>query len=136
MEHQVRMREIVLQCDIEPDLPAVFGSAALLQQVLTNLILNACQSMPTGGDLQVAAYARSGGVEIVVKDSGTGIHPEHLPRIFDPFFTTRPIGQGTGLGLAVSYSIVQQFGGVIEVQSRLESGSTFIVRLPMSGGLS
>lgn len=132
MEYQLRMRGIDFRYAIPPDLPPVIGNGALLQQVVTNLILNACQAMPEGGLLQIEATCEVDWVRFIVRDTGVGILPEHLSRIFDPFFTHWTTGQGTGLGLAVSYSIIQQCGGVIEVQSMPGMGTTFLVRLPVA----
>jgi signal transduction histidine kinase len=109
----------------------VDGNDALLQQVFTNLILNAVQAMENGGVLSVTTrLSPDASIEVLFHDTGCGILPEVLPHIFDPFFTTRPIGQGTGLGLAISYSIIQQHGGMIETSSQPRDGSTFCVRLP------
>ncbi len=115
--------------------------AGQIQQVLTNLVMNGIQATRGGGELSVAIErvrakppADHGGPEgdyvaVRVKDSGDGIAPEDLPRIFEPFFTTKDIGEGTGLGLSVTYGIVQEHGGWIEVQSEIKKGSTFTVYL-------
>jgi PAS domain S-box-containing protein len=131
LAHQMALRKVTLRKEFQPDLPKVSGNPELLQQVLTNLILNACNAMPEGGMLTVATRAnRAGQVEVRVRDTGCGIPEEHLPKIFDPFFSTMPVGKGTGLGLSISYSIMQQHQGTIEVESQVGRGSTFIVRLP------
>ncbi|NTU78720.1 MAG: GAF domain-containing protein [Chloroflexales bacterium] len=133
LEHQIHHRQIVFTTMLDPLLPPVIGNPALLQQVFTNLILNACQAMPAGGALAVTSrLSDASTVEVCVRDEGCGISAEVLKHIFDPFFTTRPVGQGTGLGLAISYSIVQQHGGQIEVFSQPGAGSTFAVRLPVA----
>jgi len=125
------LQKVTLQKEFRPGLPKVQGNAQLLQLVFTNLMLNACNAMPRGGMLTlVARPADAGWVEIVFRDNGHGIAPEHLPNIFDPFYTTMPPGKGTGLGLAVSYSIIQRHHGTIEVQSQVGKGATFTVRLP------
>lgn len=135
LDYQIRQRGVTRTTSLTPSLPAVAGNAALLQQVLTNLILNACQAMPDGGELAVTTRKGDAGmVEVCVSDQGCGISADTLPKIFDPFFTTRPVGKGTGLGLAVSYNIVQQHGGMIDVISQPGAGSTFIVRLPALHG--
>jgi signal transduction histidine kinase len=108
-----------------------------LQQVLTNLVVNAVQAMPDGGEVRIEtgqedAEGLAGAAYVRVIDRGTGIAPEALPRIFEPFFTTKDVGQGTGLGLAVAHGIVEEHGGRIEVHSELGKGSTFTVRLPGS----
>jgi len=113
-----------------------------LRQVLTNLVINGIQSMTEGGTVtvgmepvRVSAPDRPGAgvgeyVRLRVEDQGCGIPPETLPRIFDPFYTTKPVGEGTGLGLSVSYGIVHEHGGWIEVESQLGRGSRFLVYLP------
>jgi PAS domain S-box-containing protein len=133
LAHQVTLQEVTLRKEFQPDLPRVHGNPQVLQQVFTNLILNACNAMPQGGTLSVATRATEiGWVEIRFSDTGRGIPPEHLPKIFDPFFTTMPVGKGIGLGLSISYSIVQQHRGTIEVESRVGQGTTFTVRLPVT----
>jgi two-component system NtrC family sensor kinase len=110
-----------------------------IKQVLVNLLNNALQVMPDGGRLTVATRLTEREVDgiyrqmasITVSDSGTGIPPENLGRVFDPFFTTKEVGQGTGLGLSVSYGIVEKHNGKIEVESVPGVGSTFIVLLPI-----
>ena len=112
-----------------------------MAQVIDNIILNACQAMPSGGEIEVTAanipaekapsgQPRRPHVLITIRDSGTGIAPDHLQRIFDPFFTTKQ--QGSGLGLATSYSIVKKHEGLIEAESKLGSGSIFRIYLPAS----
>jgi two-component system, NtrC family, sensor kinase len=114
--------------------------AAQLEQVVTNLAMNAIHAMPEGGAIEVTVAeerrAPPGGgpaadvATVVVTDQGTGIAPEHVPVLFEPFFTTKPVGQGTGLGLPIAQGIVQEHGGWIEVESRVGRGSTFRVCLP------
>ena len=101
-----------------------------IQQVLINLIQNAVQAMPDGGDLKVALSVVDTKAVISVHDSGVGIPPDVMPRIFDPFFTTKPEGQGTGMGLAVSYGILTRHGGQIEAVSQPGQGATFTLSLP------
>lgn len=100
-------------------------------QVLHNLIANACQAMPDGGEVTVEAKAGEGGILISVTDGGEGIPAADLGKIFEPYFTTR--ARGTGLGLAIAHRIVEDHGGRIEVESRVGVGSTFRVRLPADG---
>ncbi len=131
LTYQMALQEIRLRKELQPDLPKVYGNPELLQQVFTNMILNACNAMPEGGVLTVRTRATEAGeVEILFKDTGRGIPPENLPKIFDPFFTTMPVGKGTGLGLSISYSIIRQHQGSIEVESRAGEGATFTIRLP------
>ncbi len=101
-----------------------------LQQVLVNLFLNGVHAMPQGGVLTVTTRDSTGGVEITVKDTGTGIPPDVLPRIFDPFFTTKQ-AQGTGLGLSISQQIVSRVGGTLSVASTVDIGSEFRILLPV-----
>lgn len=101
-----------------------------IQQVLINLFQNAVQAMPDGGELAVGLKMIDHTAVIKVQDTGCGIAAEYLPRIFEPFFTTKSEGQGTGMGLAVTYGIVSRHGGHIDVESVVGSGSTFTIRLP------
>jgi signal transduction histidine kinase len=101
-----------------------------LQQVLLNLALNACVAMPNGGHLTIATKAGDGRVLMSVTDTGCGIKEELLEKIFEPFFTTQPVGKGTGLGLSVTFGIVEQHGGTLEVHSQEGQGSTFTISLP------
>jgi signal transduction histidine kinase len=118
---------------VESGLPAVRGNPPLLQQVLVDLTLNACNAMPSGGTLTVsAARPEPGWVAIRLRDTGRGIPVESLPRVFEPFFTTSE--HGVGLGLAVSYSIIRQHGGTIQVESEVGKGTTFTIRLPAAAG--
>jgi len=114
-----------------PEELMVWGHASQLQQVLTNLALNAVQAMGSEGELTVRAFAPGDGTTAIeVQDTGPGIATEHLDRIFDPFFTTKPVGQGTGLGLSIVYGIVTAHGGTIVVDSRPGRGALFRITLP------
>ena len=136
---------IDLQCHYGAELPFVQADPGMLEQVLVNLVINARDAMPQGGQLHVATEkinigdiylrvnpeARPGQfVCLTVRDNGSGIPPEHLPRIFEPFFTTKQPGKGTGLGLATAYGIVKQHRGWIEVFSQVDTGTTFRIFLP------
>jgi signal transduction histidine kinase len=112
-------------------LPYVNGSVDKLKQVVLNLMLNARDAMPDGGTLSIIAQATVGWMEIRVSDTGSGIAPEYRDRIFDAFFTTKREVSGVGLGLAVTYGIVTQHKGTIEVDSIVGRGTTFTVRLPL-----
>lgn len=127
---QMTLQKVALKKAFQ-QLPRIYTNPELLQQVFTNLILNACNAMPQGGTLTVTTQA-NGQEEILVRfgDTGHGIPQEHLSMIFDPFFTTMPVGKGTGLGLSICYSIISQHQGTIEVESQVGQGSTFTVRLP------
>ena len=131
LANQLTMQRVKIEVALAPELPKVNGNRGLLQQVFTNLILNACQAMPQGGRLSIAGRVEPGGkLALSFNDTGQGIPPDHLDKLFDPFFTTLPVGQGVGLGLAISYSIIQQHQGTIEVESRPGGGSTFTTVLP------
>ena len=113
-------------------LPEVHGDKNQLQQVLVNLSLNACEAMSQGGTLLLATSRADGRIVIEVTDTGCGIRREHLDKVFEPFFTTKPVGKGTGLGLSVSYGIIQQHGGTLEVESQEGKGTTFRILLPVA----
>jgi nitrogen-specific signal transduction histidine kinase len=131
VEHQLRKSAIEVKLDMHPALPPVKGNAGKLQQVFLNLFLNARDAMEAGGTLAVRAWSEEGFARIDVTDSGQGIQPENLARIYDPFFTTKAARKGTGLGLSVTYGIVREHGGSIEVESRWGAGSRFRVELPL-----
>jgi len=115
-------------------IPRIWADPDRLEQVFVNLLNNAIDAMPHGGELTVASGFHDGQrVFVAVSDTGAGIPEEHLPRIFDPFFTTKPAGKGTGLGLAISYGIVRDHRGEIRVESAAGRGSTFTVLLPIRG---
>ncbi len=132
MRHQLALAEVTLVQIVPTSLPRIQGNANQLQQVLMNLMLNAQQAMNgSPGEVLVEVSPWIGGrVEIRVRDNGPGI-PKHIQqRIFEPFFTTKPSGQGTGLGLSVSYGIVHEHKGVIRVISEPGQGTTFEIELP------
>ncbi|HXH28631.1 MAG TPA: ATP-binding protein, partial [Candidatus Polarisedimenticolia bacterium] len=131
-ETHLRGRRIDMQRRIAQGLPHVSGNRGRLQQVVMNLLLNAVDAMPEGGRLLVSADVVSDRVRVEVADTGVGIPPEHLERIYDPFFTTKPRGQGTGLGLSVSYGIVKEHSGTLTAESTPGEGSRFIVSLPVA----
>jgi PAS domain S-box-containing protein len=132
LEAQLRNTEIEVVRSYSDDLPPAFGDGPKLQQVLMNLILNARDAMPHGGRLEISTEADEESAVIEVCDTGLGIAPEHLAKIYDPFFTTKQIGKGTGLGLAVSYGIIRDHGGNIDVESRLGEGTRFQITLPLA----
>ena len=122
---------MVLNLNYLPDRLWIECDPQGLQQVFTNLIINAWQAMPEGGVLSISVEADSEQVKIKFKDTGAGIAPEHLNRLFDPFFTTKPAGQGTGLGLTMAYKIIEEHGGDIQVKSQPGKGAEFIISLPL-----
>jgi len=135
VEHQFKTAKIAVDLELSPELPAIHGNPGKLQQVFLNLLLNAKDAMPGGGQLRVVTVA-NGHVEAIVSDSGSGIAPEHLKRIYDPFFTTKTTPKpgerrGTGLGLSVSYGIIQEHAGKIHVESAIGAGTTFHLEFPL-----
>ncbi len=129
-EYLVRKAGVDSQLDLPKKSVMMTFDATQIEQVLINLITNAVQAMPDGGKLRVSLGEAEEAVAIAVQDSGIGIPRENLSRIFDPFFTTKPEGQGTGLGLSLSYGIVSRHGGRIEVDSKMGKGTTFTLLLP------
>ena len=134
LEHQFRTARIEVNHKLASGLPPIQGNAGRLQQVFLNLFLNAKDSMPGGGRLTVAT-ANGAGVSVTVSDTGSGIAPEHINRIYDPFFTTKAApnegqSRGTGLGLSVTYGIIQEHAGKIRVDSRPGAGTTFHLEFP------
>ena len=135
---------IEVDLELAPDLPLIVATGDHLKQVFLNMIINALEAMPQGGRLEMAtryisegdahtkASADAGFVEIEFADTGVGIPAEHINNISDPFYTTK--SKGMGLGLSVSYGIVERHGGQIQLESKVGEGTTFIVRLPVEGG--
>jgi len=131
--NQIALNNIRVQQHIAPGLAKVSGNRQELQQVLLNLIINSVQAMPAGGDLTIRADQENDNrVNITIQDTGVGIPEEHLHHIFDPFFTTKEVGQGTGLGLSVSYGIINKHGGRISVANCKGKGCKFTVVIPTS----
>jgi PAS domain S-box-containing protein len=121
---------VEIVASLDRTLPPILGDANTLHQVLMNLLTNAREAMPHGGEirLETGPATRPGWVRLLVADTGTGISAEEVSKIFDPFFTTK--STGTGLGLSVTYGIIQEHGGTVDVQSQLGAGTTFIISLP------
>ncbi len=135
VEHQFKSARITVALELTSDLPRIHGNAGKLQQVFLNLLLNAKDAMPQGGRLSISTVG-NGHVEAVIADSGGGIAPEYLKRIYDPFFTTKTAPKpgerrGTGLGLSVSYGIIQEHAGKINVESTVGVGTTFSLEFPL-----
>jgi PAS domain S-box-containing protein len=131
LEPQLRRSQIEIVRRYDKDSPEAYANAGKLQQVFTNLILNARDAIPDGGRIIVATEtADDGSLVAEISDTGIGIAPENVAKIYDPFFTTKGVGQGTGLGLAVSYGIVQEHAGHITVDSTPGQGTTFRITLP------
>jgi hypothetical protein len=131
LETQLRRNQIEIERAYDPELPMAFGNAGKLQQVFTNLILNARDAIPDGGVITLfTASTPNDSIVIEVADTGIGIAPENVAKIYDPFYTTKGVGRGTGLGLAVTYGIVQEHSGHISVESTPGRGTTFRITLP------
>ena len=132
IEHQMEKAGIRVQLDLEEHIPLIKGNAGKLQQVFLNLFLNARDAMGTGGSLTVRSRQGVETVGIDVIDTGHGIESANLHRIFDPFFTTKAGRKGTGLGLSVTYGIVREHNGLIEVESQPGEGTRFHLRFPLA----
>jgi PAS domain S-box-containing protein len=135
LEHQFKTAQILVDLELAEQLPPIHGNPGKLQQVFLNLLLNAKDAMPGGGSLHVSTLV-NGHVEARITDSGSGIAPENLKRIYDPFFTTKTTPKpgdrrGTGLGLSVSYGIIQEHAGKIHVESAIGAGTTFHLEFPL-----
>lgn len=136
--YELRVNNIRVETDFDPDLPVTIGDFHRIEQVFVNLITNALQAMAdshVGGTL----FLKTGQTDehgenwlrVTVKDDGPGIRPDHVARVFDPFFTTKPPGRGTGLGLALAQQIIHEHGGSIRVASEPMKGTTFTIDLPL-----
>lgn len=130
LEPQLRSSNIEVKRSFGRNVPGAFGNAPKLQQVFMNLVLNARDAMPGGGRLSIHTRLVDTSLVIDFGDTGIGIAPENIAQIYDPFFTTKEVGQGTGLGLALSYGIIQEHGGRIFVESRPGEGAHFTIKLP------
>jgi len=129
--HSAELQNIQVSKELDPSLPKLMADFDQLQQICTNLILNAIQAMPEGGRLTLHTSADNSQLKIEVEDTGCGISPENMRKLFTPFFTTKGKGKGVGLGLAVAYGIIQRHQGRIEVQSKEGEGTTFTIYLPL-----
>jgi len=127
--HQAQLQNIEMVKEFSPSLPNVVADFDQLQQIFTNLTLNAIQAMPDGGRLTIRSSAVDGEVRVDVQDTGCGISKENMGRLFTPFFTTKEKGKGVGLGLAVVHGIIERHKGRIKVQSEVGKGTTFSVYL-------
>ncbi len=132
VDRQARFRDIELTLSLDESLPRVRGDHERLRQLLLNLLFNAADALGGKGRMQVCASNGGGVVRLTVQDNGPGIDEAILDQVFDPFVTTKAPGQGTGLGLAVSYTIVEQLGGSIHAGNRAEGGAVFEVSLPIA----
>ena len=131
LEHQLRKAGVEVHANLHEDLEPIKGNQGKLQQVFLNLFLNARDAMEPAGVLRVETRRSDKGIEVDVTDTGHGIAPEHIGRIYDPFFTTKGVKKGTGLGLSVTYGIIQEHGGAIEVVSKPGEGTCFHLEFPV-----
>jgi signal transduction histidine kinase len=130
--HQAELNKVKVIREDLASLPQIKGDLSQLKQVFVNLVVNAIQAMPKGGELRISnSLEKNNFLKVDVKDTGYGISPENFDKLFTPFFSTKEAVKGVGLGLAVSYGIVERHGGRIEVQSQVDKGSTFSVYLPV-----
>jgi PAS domain S-box-containing protein len=132
VKHQLDKAGVRTELRFESESLVVTGNSGKLQQVFLNLVLNARDAMEAGGTLTIRTWSDGACARIRIQDTGQGIPQDHLPRIYDPFFTTKAARKGTGLGLSVTYGIVQEHGGAIEVQSEPGAGTLFHLEFPLS----
>ncbi|HYA32118.1 MAG TPA: ATP-binding protein, partial [Thermodesulfovibrionales bacterium] len=131
IQYDKRAKDIAIVRDLAGEIPEIVTDGNQLSQVIVNIILNAVDAMPGGGTLTIKSKVKDHHVVISFEDTGIGISKENIGRIFDPFFTTKE--KGTGLGLAVSYSIIKKLNGSLSVESEMKKGSRFMITLPMNG---
>jgi len=124
MERQAKLRNITMNLNVDEKLPPVLADPIEIEQVLVNLINNAFDAMPSGGEINIRANRDADKVVLEVTDTGTGIRSEDIERVFEPFYTTKPVGKGTGLGLSVCFGIVRSWGGEIQINSEIGHGTT------------
>ena len=136
LEHRFRRQRLAIETAIAPDLPPAAADPAQLQQVLVNLLMNACDACPNGGTVSIAVEkdATSGHLRWTIRDTGQGIAPGNLRAVFDPFFTTKKRGEGTGLGLSVAANIVRNHQADISIASEPDRGTTVTLLWPVAGG--
>jgi two-component system, NtrC family, sensor kinase len=133
LQHQPLFHNIAIIRQLDPELPAIYGNATRLNQVIMNIVVNAAQAMDGKGRLRITSRTRSNKDinEISIEDTGPGIEDDLLEKIFEPFFTTKATGEGTGLGLSVSYAIIKEHKGSIRVTSTSKAGTTFTLKFPV-----
>jgi PAS domain S-box-containing protein len=133
LQHQPLFQNVTIIRQLDPELPPIYGNATRLNQVVMNIVVNAVQAMDGKGRLRITSRTRSNKDinEISIEDTGPGIEDDLLEKIFEPFFTTKETGEGTGLGLSVSYAIVKEHKGSIRVTSTSKTGTTFTLKFPV-----
>jgi len=137
---QLRVHQISVELDLDPYLPYIMADHNRLEQVFINLVTNAMYAMDDKGLrwgnkkwerlLKIRSFSNDDNVVVTVSDTGKGIPKEIIDKIFEPFFTTRKVGQGTGLGMSISYRIISDYGGTIEIESEVDKGTTFTLKFP------
>jgi two-component system, NtrC family, sensor kinase len=132
-EQSAKYSKININTNFEENIPFIQASQTEIQQVFLNLINNAVDAMDKkgGGTIDITSRLEGNAIVVDFADNGPGIHRNNLARIFDPFFTTKPVGKGTGLGLSICYGIIKKMGGEIHVQSVVDEGTTFSIRIPI-----
>jgi signal transduction histidine kinase len=130
---KLEAKSLQLEVALDDDLPMLSADPDQLEQVLVNLLLNACDASTGGAAVRIGARAQRGAVRLEVADTGTGIAPEHMNAVFDPFFTTKKRGEGTGLGLTIVAGVVRNHGGEIDLESAPGAGTRVIVTWPAAG---
>ena len=129
--HFKEQHQLVVNTELQEDLPPILGDESQLKQVIINLLTNALDATSDGGVIQIKTHGNElGGATLVIEDSGCGIPLEYQDKLFEPFFTTKPVGKGIGIGLSTCYSIVKNHHGEINVTSAVGVGSAFRVSLP------
>ena len=131
LANYARINNIEVRTKLTPDLPIIAGDQAQLQQVFFNLISNAIDAIGKDGTIEVNSIRLGSEIDVRIKDNGPGIPEDQQRKVFDPFFTTKASGKGTGLGLWVSYNIMEKMGGTIVIKSEIGKGSTFTVKIPI-----
>jgi len=140
--HQLKVHQIELKLDLDPELPFIMADHNRLEQVFINLVTNAVDAMDKKGEelgkqewkrlLKIRSFYEDDQVQVTVADTGTGIPQEIIHKIFEPFFTTKEVGKGTGLGISISYGIIKDYNGTIEIKSEVGQGTKFELRFPVS----
>jgi two-component system NtrC family sensor kinase len=131
LENFARSNNIDLQTDLAEQLPIIAGDQAQLQQVILNLVNNAIDAIGKDGTVSVKSSADKSEIRITITDTGPGIPESMQKKVFDPFYTTKSTGKGTGLGLWISYSIIEKMGGKLALQSKEGQGASFTITLPI-----
>jgi signal transduction histidine kinase len=132
LDHRFRQQELAVHVDVAPELPAMAADPNQLQQVLINLLLNACDACARRGSIWISARPEADRIRWDIRDDGSGISPENMLAVFDPFFTTKKRGEGTGLGLSVAASIVRNHGGDVTIASAVGDGTTVTLLWPVA----